>query len=164
MHLLSMVTMTQQQALHTHSCLLLHLPLTIVGAKPVFIGVVGGSHLDGGRCWEHQDMGAGSILRCVQLRRLHVQRSASAKHGAHCDGIFKDQSCVSMLCRPTATEGGSHLTQKPQGIDVQGCPNSLRIFREPTENTSDDGLTSPHIGDVKINPDRVHQIFCRLLT
>lgn len=54
-------------------------------------------------------MGAGSVLGCVQLRRLHVERSAPAEHGAHRDGICKEQSCVSGLCGPTAAGGPQSL-------------------------------------------------------
>ena len=64
-------------------------PLTIVGAKPIFIGIVGWSHLDGWRRWEHQDVCTGSILRGVKLRWLHVQCSTSTKTRAHCDSILK---------------------------------------------------------------------------
>lgn len=73
------------------------LSLTVVGTKPIFVGVVGWSHLDGWWCREHQDVGTRSVLRSVKLRRLHVQRSTSAKNRAHCDSILKRKTPVSPL-------------------------------------------------------------------
>lgn len=53
----------------------------------VDVGVAGAGHLNKGRGGEDQDVGAGGVLRGVQLGRLHVQRGAAAKHRACGHGI-----------------------------------------------------------------------------
>lgn len=55
--------------------------LTVDGDVDVLGGVVGGSlHKGGGG--EDQDVRAGRVLGRAQLRRLHVQSGAAAKHRA----------------------------------------------------------------------------------
>lgn len=50
-------------------------------ATVVVLGGVGtGSQLGGSGSGEDEDVCAGSILRCVQLRRLQVQSGAPTKH------------------------------------------------------------------------------------
>lgn len=48
----------------------------------VDVGVIGAGHLDEGGGGEDQDVGAGGVLWCAQLGRLHVQGGAAAKHRA----------------------------------------------------------------------------------
>lgn len=53
----------------------------------VNVGVIGTGHLDKGRGGEDQYVGAGGVLWGAQLRRLHVQCGATAKHRACRHGV-----------------------------------------------------------------------------
>lgn len=53
----------------------------------VDVGVAGAGHLDKGGSGEDQYVGAGGVLRGVELRRLHVQRGAATKHRTRRHGI-----------------------------------------------------------------------------
>lgn len=59
-------------------------PLTVGAVENVDVGVdvgvTGACDLDEGGGGKHQDVGAGGVLRGAELRRLHVQGGASAKH------------------------------------------------------------------------------------
>lgn len=44
--------------------------------------------LDDSRSGEHQNVGARGVLRGVELRCLHVQSSAAAKHRASGHGVY----------------------------------------------------------------------------
>lgn len=70
-------------------------PLTGGGVEDVDVGVdvgvIGAGDLERGGGGKHQDVGAGGVLRGVELRRLHVQGGAPAKHGACGDGVWEEQ-------------------------------------------------------------------------
>lgn len=142
------------------------LPLTIVGAKPIFIGIVGWSHLDGWRCWEHQDVCTRSILRGVKLRWLHVQCSTSAKNRAHCDSILKrGEKCINAFCAAVNNSRNDpswidvSLTQLPWWIHIYSWAHLSKYFQE-TDSEQIAMITQAtfHTGKVRKKLDWVNQI------